>query len=358
MYPRVLGHPPLGVTVERNTVQRPTQMTAFDALYEIAASNGREEALFGRSIELARPAYEKTLVGDGYPTAYLEFPLLGEPRFDLLSVHERVDPGSRFAPGAGFGYQAMIDWFATLERNGGNIVSCGIELDCGEGETERAGVYLQQRKQHELVTPFLKSVGEEARAESYLNVLSRMPQGWPPAYVGLFPGRAGTPLRIGGYLDERAQQSYVDNPEELGRAFDAIGFLAYDADMLARCAEFMQLAPSVDFQFDIMADGRLGDTFGLSLSFNEARLDRARECMESGYGARLMERFEDWGLADNRWRLIADASFARHVGFDREDGTQGRFALCVLFNYAKVKFTGAKAQPAKFYLTLQAGEVE
>ena len=339
-------------------MKRPTQMTAFDAMYEIAAANGRGEALFGRSIELARPAYEKTLVGDGYPTAYLEFPLLGEPRFDLLSVHERIEPGSRFAPGAGFGYQAMIDWFATLERNGDTIVSCGIELDCGEGETERAGVYLQQRKRHELVTPFLESVGEGERAASYLDVLPRMPQGWPPAYVGLFPGRAGTPLRIGGYLDIRTMQTCANDPAELGRAFDAIGFVAYDADMLARCAEFMKLAPSVDFQFDIMADGRLGDTFGLSLSFNGARLDRARECMESGgYGARLMERLEGWKLADDRWRLIADASFARHVGFDREDGTQGRFALCVLFNYAKVKFTGAEAQPAKFYLALQAGEV-
>jgi hypothetical protein len=45
------------------------------------------------------------------------------------------------------------------------------------------------------------------------------------------------------------------------------------------------------------------------------------------------------------------------VGFTREDGTEGRFALCVLFNYAKVKFTDASAQPAKFYFVLQAGEV-
>ena len=282
---------------------------------------------------------------------------MGEPRFDLLSAHERIDPGSRFAPGAGFGYQAMIDWFATLEREEGDSVSCGIELDCGEGKTDRAGVYLQQRTRHELVTPFLESIGEGGRAAGYLDVLSRMPQGWPPAYVELFPGREGTPLRIGGYLDKHAQRTYEHDPAELGRAFDAIGFVAYDADMLARCAEFMTLAPSVDFQFDIMADGSLGDTFGLSLSFNGARLGRARECMRSGHGARLMERLEGWGLADDRWHLIADASFARHVGFDSGDGPQGRFALCVLFNYAKVKFTDAIAQPAKFYLVLDAGEV-
>ena len=338
-------------------MDKPTQMIAFDALYRLAARDGREEALFGRSIELARPAYEKTLVGDGYPTAYLEFPLLGKPRFDLLSVHDYIKPGSEFAPGAGFGYQAMIDWFSTLEYDGKTTVSCGIELDCGEGETERAGVYLQQRRHHELVAPFLESVGEGDRAASYHEVLSRMPVGWPPAYVGLFPGREGTPLRIGGYLSDSAKDAFSDNPKQLGRAFDDIGFVAYDEDMLNRCAEFMALAPTVDFQFDIMADGSLGDTFGLSLSFNEAKPREARECMEEGYGARLMGALERWGLADERWRLIADAAFARHVGFEREDGTEGRFALCVLFNYAKVKFTNAQAQPSKFYLILESGEV-
>lgn len=87
---------------------KPSQMAVFDALYSIAAGDGRGEALFGDSFGLARDAYERTLVGDGYPAAYIEFPLLGPPGFDLLSVHSSVQPGSRFASGAGFGYQAMV----------------------------------------------------------------------------------------------------------------------------------------------------------------------------------------------------------------------------------------------------------
>ncbi len=51
-------------------------------------------------------------------------------------------------------------------------------------------------------------------------------------------------------------------------------------------------------------------------------------------------------------------AFARHVPFTREDGSEGRFALCCLFNYAKVKFKAAVPQPSKFYLRLQAGELE
>lgn len=336
-------------------MEKPSQMVAFDALCQMAAGDGRGEALFGDSISLVRDAYERTLIGDGYPTAYLEFPLLGKPCLDILSVHSEVHRGERFAPGAGFGYQPMYDWFSGVCNVGD--VSCGIELDTSVGETERAGAYLQYRSHSELAEPFLDSVGEGARAASYRVVLDRMPDGWPPAYAGVFPGREGTPLRIGGYLGNAAQRAYAEDPSSLSRAFDQIGFTAYDEAMLERCSLFMGLAPSVDFQFDIMPDGSLGDVFGLSLSFNETRPREARACMESGYGAAVCDTLQRWGLADDRWRLIADAAFAVHVPFERKDGTEGRFALCCLFNYAKVKFKAAVACPAKFYLRLTAREI-
>lgn len=336
---------------------KPSQMTVFDALYSIAAAGGRGEALFGNCFDSARDAYERTLIGDGYPSAYLEFPLLGAPGFDVLSVHSAVRPGSRFAPGAGYGYQAMFDWFSgvcALDVN----VSCGIELDTSVGATERAGVYLQYRRYPDLIAPFMDSIGEAARTENFLTAAARMPEGWPPAYVGLFPGRAGTPLRIGGYLGRAVQEACAANPALLAAQFDQIGFTAYDGKMLARCSTFLSLAPSVDFQLDIMADGSLSDVFGLSLSFNETKPSQARACMASGYGAQICRTLQEWGLADERWRLIAGAAFGRHVPFDREDGSQGRFALGCLFNYAKIKFAGGVAQPAKFYLRLSAGEVE
>ena len=338
-------------------MKKPDQMQVFDALYAIAAENGRGEALFGSSIALARPAYERTLIGNGYPSAYLEFPLLGEPGFDLLSVYRYVEPGAQFAPDAGFGYQAMFDWFSSVCEPSGSV-SCGIELDTSTGETQQAGVYLQQRSRTELVAPFLASVGETSRTQAYQDVFNRMPEGWPPSYVGLFPGRPGTPMRIGGYMSADELARCADDPAHLGAQFCQIGFEAFNASMLKRCAEFMRCAPSIDFQFDIMPDGALGDTFGLSLSFNETKPREAHACMESGYGAQLMQTLQAWDLADDRWRLIADAAFARHVGYEREDGSEGRFALCIRFNYAKVKFRACEPQPAKFYLACMAGDVE
>lgn len=338
-------------------MKKPTQMEALRALCVIASENGRREALFGDNIDLVPSIYERTLIGGGYPSVYLEFPLLGEPCLDMLSVHGYVEPGSRFASEAGFGHQAMFDWFSGICEPDSSV-SCGLELDLSAGETETAGVYLQQRERTELVAPFLESIGEAGRAQAYLDVLARMPKGWPPAYVGLFPGRPGTPMRIGGYMSVDELARCAEQPDYLGARFQQIGFTAFDAPMLERCSQFMSLVPTIDFQFDIMPDGRLGDTFGLSLSFNETMPREARECMESGYGAALMETLQAWGLADDRWRLIAGAAFARHIGYERDDGSEGRFALCVRFNYAKVKFKGCESQSAKFYLLCASGDLE
>jgi len=71
--------------------------------------------LFGGSVELVRIAYERTLIGYGYPSVYLEFPLLGEPCFDLLAMHAHVALGSRFAPDAGYGYQKMFNRLGSFD---------------------------------------------------------------------------------------------------------------------------------------------------------------------------------------------------------------------------------------------------
>ncbi|MEE0028400.1 MAG: hypothetical protein U0J70_12475, partial [Atopobiaceae bacterium] len=131
----------------------------------------------------------------------------------------------------------------------GVSASCGIELDTSVGETERAGVYLQYRKHTDLIAPFLASIGEEVRAESYLAVADPT----VPEYA--------EPCRNGGW------QTSAGGSSPARRS-------------LAMC--------------------------------------------------RLTEKTDPGG----------------------------RFALCRMFNYAKVKFAGTVAQPAKFYLRMSAGEVE
>ena len=333
----------------------PDQMDMFDLLYTLAAADGRDEALLGGRREQLRSLYERTLIGGARPQLYLEFPLLGEPCYDFLSVIERVEPGATFAPGAGYGYQKAFDWFSTVCEDKG--VSVGFELDLSTGERERAGIYLQQRHRSELVEPFLASVSEVWRYPAYKNVQEAMPEGWPPAYIALFPGRKGSPTRIGGYMTHDEQRRCAEDHTHMGDCLHRIGFDSFDEQMLARCAHLMDMAPGIDVQFDIMEDGSLGDTFGLALSFNELRPRAAREQMEKGVGQRIMSTLQQWGLADDRWRLLSNVSFAKQYPYVREDGTTGHLGLCTLLNYVKVKFRNAQMLPAKFYLLLAAFEL-
>ena len=335
-------------------MKQPTQTLAFDLLYSLAAENGREEKLFGNSIEAAAPAFERMRIGSGYPTVYLEFPLLGSPCFDMLSVYgtANIGPDDRFASGAGFGYGGMFRWFSSLPDKSG--CSCGIELDTGSGETERAGIYFQYRSNLNYAEPFLGSVGESARKEGFLDAVRRLPEGLPAAYVGLFPGREGSPMRIGGYMNRGLQEAVAGNPDVLGKAFRQIGFSTFRHDMLAFCAELMKMVPAIDFQFDLFPDGTIGDVFGLSLSFNEVKPSESAECMEKGYGAKVMQRLQRDGLADERWKAIAGAAYAKAVPVETDDGKEALFAALIRLNYAKIKFKAGDPMPAKFYYMTKA----
>lgn len=102
-------------------MRRPSPIEVFDILYNFCSRDGREAALFGKSVALVRPVIEKCLIGDSYPSFYVEFPLKGTPCFDVLTVHGEISPGTKFAPGCGFGCQAMYDWFSSLPSGHGTI---------------------------------------------------------------------------------------------------------------------------------------------------------------------------------------------------------------------------------------------
>lgn len=333
----------------------PDSITCFDVLYSLASADGRGDALFGDSIVYAGKVVERSLIGSSIPSFYLEFPLLGRPCFDILTVYDKVDPGACFAEGAGYGYQKMFDWFSHLPESHG--ASCAIEVDTGSGETECAGVYMQQRRRKDLVAPFLESVGEDARAGSYLKFMERLPQGMSAAYAGLFPGREGSPMRIGGYMDKAFIDNASDDTSVLDRAFSSVGFGDHDPGMLELCSRLLAMSPAADYQFDIYPDGSVGDVFGLSLSFNDVLPNEAAECMNSGFGKDIMTTIQDLGLADDRWKMIAGASMGKGITVKKTDGREVFLVFAIRLNYVKIKFKAGVPVFSKFYLILQAAEM-
>ena len=318
-------------------------------------AQGRDLALFGCEAAGPRDFFERSLIADQFPDLYFEFPLMGAPCLDMIAAYEHVNPGARFAPGGGFGYQRVFDWISG--QQGMTRSAIGLELDLSQGETEHAGIYFEPMGDTRLVPPFLAAVGHAGRAESCIQMMERLPRGWIANYVGLFPTRANAPIRLGGCLGLNASQRSSMNPAFFATCFDAVGFGAYDARMLEQCAELMGFARFTEYQFDLLPNGDLGHDFGLVLSFSGMGPQQTASCFSHGYGRALMETLESWGLADDRWKLIPGATMARRVAYEREDKGTGHLAVSLCPHYAKVKFVGGTARMSKFYLSASVVEM-
>ncbi len=337
-------------------MQKPSTVQVFDLLYGHAAANGREEALFGNRGEQLRQTAKKMMYGDHHPTLYLEFPLIGEPYCDLNAVFSRPEKAV-FAPGAGFGYQSVFDWFATSVEE--KRINMGMNVDLGSGDSDHAGIYLSFGKSTDLIEPFLRNIGEESRTVLFLDAINRMPEELNVNYIALFPARKGSPSRIAGLFQKEAKEAISKNPSLLGEYLTQAGFTAYNETMLEQCASYMSYVPAAEFQFEMLPDGSLGDSFGLCL-FPDRNPTRPLDWdyVRTGPAADLAKQLEKDGLADSRWKLAAEALYATGIPMKDEDGSEWIYAFVLGYNCYKVKYKNAEVQPAKCYLSLTSFETK
>ena len=250
---------------------------------------------------------------------------------------------------------ASRHWFAGASK-GIDGLSFGFELDTKEAELPQAAVHFQPRGHAELVRPFCEAVGEPERADLYLDLAARMPKAWRLSFFGLFRGRPGSPLRVCGYLGAHEKHCCAQDCSRLARVFDEAGFTAYDDALLSQAAELMAHAPGgLDFQFDVYPDGHLGTTFALDVQFEIQQPQAVRRAFSQGSVAEVMGMLAEWGAANERWRLAADAAFARAIPVVREDGSLGRYALSLMPQWGKVRWSDGMLQPSKLYLLAHAG---
>ena len=326
---------------------------AYQVLLLQAADEGRGPILFGDSFDRARSVALPLLVGEKFPSVYLEHPLVGDPFLDITILYGSLEPGTHIDSDLTPGSDAMLDWLADHSDCEG--ISCGFELDTKYETVPEAAIHFQPRSHASLVRPFCEAVGEPERAELYLSLLDRMPRNWPLSFFGLFRGRADSPMRVCGYLAPDEIRACAKNPSHLARRFDKIGFTAYDGAMLEQVGALMDKAPSaIDFQFDIYPDGSLGKVFAIDVQFGIEQPEAVRNTFETGAGAKVMSALESWGAADGRWKLAAEASFARAIPVELDGGGLGRFALALMPQWAKARWSGGVLQPSKLCLLASA----
>lgn len=326
-----------------------THEQAFQVLLLQAADEERGPALFGESLERAKEAVPPFLVGESFPSVYLEHPLYGEPFLDVTVLLGAVEPGTRIASPAAGEHEAIMDWYAqTREKH--EEISFGFEIDTKESVLPLSAVHFQPRTHLDFVRPFCEAVGEPQAAELYLTQAKRMPKGWPLAFFGMFRGRPGTPLRICGYLGDDEKHACATDPGHLAAVFDTIGFSAYDDTMLAQVRTLMDAAPgAIDFQFDIFPDGSVGPVFAIDVQFGIEQPRAVQASFEHGASANVMRLFEEWGTADGRWKTSVQSAFARAIPVELEGGQIGRYAFTLMPQWAKARWANGTLQPSKLY---------
>ncbi len=333
----------------------PSFADAFEVLCLQAADDGRGDILFGDSVSRVRSLLRPFMVGEKFPDVYLESPLAGEPFLDVTVLYKHKRPGLCIASPVAVGMQDLLDWCAQC-RAENEDVSYGFELDTKEQVLPPVAMHFQPRAKTELVRPFFEVLGEPERAQLYLDLAKRMPKGWPLSFFGLFRGRPGSPLRVCGYLADDMVKVCVQDAAQLKASFDEIGFVAYDDKMLEQASQLLSLAPgAVDFQFDLYPDGTLGKVFAFDIQFEIQQPECVKASFESGPVNRVFSQLQAWDIADERWRLVGDAAFARAVPAELDDGTFGRYAFTLMPQWAKVRWSDTVLQPSKIYQLGGAG---
>ena len=336
----------------------PSLPFGFEVLVLQLADEGRGPVLFGESVNRVRPLVAPFIVGKEFPGVYFEFPLKGDPFLDVTVLYHEVEPGTRVDSEAAAGTGPMFDWYAR-ERELDENISCGFELDTKNPAMPTPAIHFQPRTNIGLVDPFCEAIGESERGKLYLDQAKRMPKGWPLSFFGMFRGRPGSPLRVCGYLDADVKERGAHDPAYIAEVFDQVGFTAYDDTMLSRVSALMAAAPgSLDFQFDVYPDGHLSDVFAIDAQFEIKQPEVVHASFADGPASHVMALFEKWGIADERWKLGIDATFARAIPVELEDGSVGRYAFTLMPQWIKARWSNKELQPSKLYVLGKAGLTE
>ena len=319
----------------------------FEILYALTAANGREAALFGACMPVARDVFAGSLAGHAFPEVWFEIPLKGEPWFDLHTLVSREDlnPDAVYPPEETGGCPEAFRWFARQDESVRQL-ALSWDLQQGKGTPTAAVQLLLFGRDPDTVRGFLRSVGREDAFSAYRRFLSRIPDGWFACYTGVFPGRSGAGLRVECIPEPFLQAAYAEDPGSLREHLAQTGFTAFGDTLIPWCRLLAGTPFQIEFQFDIGADGIPGPVLGVSLRFACPPGEKNRQCFDTGGEAGyLMKQVEAWGLADERWRLLNDTGYAMKVS---REGEEGRLFCFTAF--LKLRWRGGEPLDAKAYM--------
>ena len=343
-------------TPESAETALPAVLRDFRRIFKRAAGNGREARLFGTETQAkAEAALKKYAINASGQGFYFEIPFTGKPRMDLLLQYNpdaiRLPIAScDGAPRAGSVVSSFFESCAKDPALARYLV--GFSFDLSE-DRDLPGIYLlppRNLPNVDHVPVMLERLGASERLPRVMEAFAAAPPGWQPYYAGYMAARPGAPTRLGFQLDREMWRAYRGDKALLEKDLSRYYRRPIPKDMLDQIFLLTQKGYVWDFQFDLFPDGELARTLGVSVKDEAEKEPRTvAEFARKNMPEDLMLTLEDWGLADERRRLLPDACSAVKRK-TLEDGEMKTTVDFVSTSTCKVRFQNEEAVLAKSYI--------
>ncbi len=333
----------------------PTQTELMGAGIRRLGKHGWREGLLGQDIDSILPAYQAAALGEHRPSLSIETLLQGEPGCDLCIGLYKTRPGAETVPeGWDERCRSAVQLLKEEPDEKKNILF-SFDIRGGGAPDRVAGIYFKHEGDLEAARSFLEAIRAEDRIQGYLDAARRLPRGFVAVYAGHFFGRKDSPIRLETMLCEKARTEMAQDADLLARSLAAAGFSGSTAEMLRQTRALMELERPVSFQFDVNPDGSLRDTIAVTVFYESLKRDWRMAFAKGGVLARNLEILRAEGIADERAELLEAGSFSVRVPVSDEEGKPVNLAVVSWPACCKMKWTGGRLLPARWYQRMEAG---
>ena len=314
----------------------------YDLIYSALAKDGRVE-LFGKRVEADCDVFVRSFAGDDFPEVWFELPLLGDAWYDLhvLTSRSSVDSGAPL-PEKIF-YPELFRWFS--DSTGTRQLAMSHDLSKGIYDRPAAQI-LVSGNGASVGYDFLAACGNNAAASAYKAFCKRLPAGWFACYLGTFPERVDTNLRVECIPLEKMQRIYSTEGRILRRDLSMAGFTI--SDEMLELIMFMARQPvQMEFQFDVDNDGCAKPVLGVSLNFSMpgGKFPHLTFSTDNENVLSLMSALSSAGICDDRWRMLPGCAFAKRLSAGNVSVRFGGYTA-----FIKVRMTPDRLMDAKAYI--------